>query len=206
MKVLVVGATGATGKHAVRMLLDRGDEVTAFVRSPSSLGITHERLHLAIGDARNAEDVDRAAAGQEAILVALGARSLGEKDLFERFFTNVVAAMKKHGVKRIVNLSAWGAGSSDNETKLVFRIFRAIVLRNVWPDKERGEAILLNSGVEYVNPRPGRLLDAPARGGVKAAMTGKGIQARLNREDLARFMVDQLTSDEWKNKSPIVGY
>ncbi len=206
MKVLVVGATGGTGKHAMRMLLERGDEVTALVRSPASMEIKHDRLRLVIGDARNPEDVERAAEGQDAILVALGARSLGKTDLQERFFTNVVAAMKKHGVKRIVNLSAWGAGSSDNETKFVFRIFRALVLRNVWPDKERGEAIMLSSGVEYVNPRPGRLLDKPAKGGVKAALTGAGIKAELYREDLAKFMVEQLTSDAWKNQSPIVGY
>ena len=202
MKVLVVGATGGTGKHAMRMLLERGDEVTALVRSPASMEIKHDRLRLVIGDARNPEDVERAAEGQDAILVALGARSLGKTDLQERFFTNVVAAMKKHGV----NLSAWGAGSSDNETKFVFRIFRALVLRNVWPDKERGEAIMLSSGVEYVNPRPGRLLDKPAKGGVKAALTGAGIKAELYREDLAKFMVEQLTSDAWKNQSPIVGY
>ena len=37
-KVLVVGSTGATGKHVVRMLLERGDtEVVAVARSKEKL-------------------------------------------------------------------------------------------------------------------------------------------------------------------------
>jgi uncharacterized protein YbjT (DUF2867 family) len=206
MKVLVVGATGATGRHAVRMLLDRGDDVTVLARDPSTMGIAHEKLHVVRGDVRTADDVMRACEGQDAVLAALGPRSLGKTDVQERFAHNVVAAMKKHGVKRIVNLSAWGAGDSDPEAVFFFRIFRALVLRNVWADKERGEAILLNSGLEYVNARPGRLLDKPAKGGVKAAMTAKGLKPTMHREDLARFMVEQLIGEEWKNKSPLIGY
>ena len=53
MKVLVIGATGLTGTHLVKKLLDRGDEVTALVRNPSSYELKHDHLHVARGEARD---------------------------------------------------------------------------------------------------------------------------------------------------------
>ena len=37
MKVLVVGATGNTGKHVVQMLLDKGESVTVIARSKEKM-------------------------------------------------------------------------------------------------------------------------------------------------------------------------
>ena len=63
MKVLVIGATGRTGRHAVAQLLARGHEVTAFARNPSAVTARSERLRVVQGDARDRESIDRAMAG-----------------------------------------------------------------------------------------------------------------------------------------------
>lgn len=206
MKVLVIGSTGGTGRFAVKMALDAGHEVTAFARDPSAVKESSPRLRVAKGDARDAASVDAAVAGQDAVIVAVAPRSLGETDLQQALYRNLVAAMKKHGVRRVVNLSAWGSGDSAPHMNFFFKVFSKTVLRNVWPDKERGERMLLEAGLDHVNVRPGRLLDSPARGGVRASLTPDGMKPELTREDLARFMVDQLGSDAWLRKSPLIGY
>jgi len=78
MKVLVIGATGGTGRHAVRKLLERGHEVTAWARRPSAVADdgTSDRLAVAIGEARDAGSIYRAVAGHDAVMVAFGPRSL----------------------------------------------------------------------------------------------------------------------------------
>jgi uncharacterized protein YbjT (DUF2867 family) len=204
MKVLVVGATGLTGQHATRKLLARGDQVTALARTPSAVPAA-ERLRVVKGDARDADSLVRATEGQDAVLSAFGPRSLTADDLQEVFMRNLVAAMKTSGVRRLVNLSAWGAGDSLAGSKLILKVFRATLLRHVYDDKDRGEIHLLASGLDYVNVRPGRLTNGAARGGVKASMNGDGIRAVLTREDLADFMVEQLASDTWAGKSPLLG-
>ncbi|HXC63932.1 MAG TPA: NAD(P)H-binding protein, partial [bacterium] len=68
MKVLVIGATGATGSIAVRRLLEAGHQVTAFARDQAKVALTHERLRVAVGDARDAASLDAAVAGQDAVL------------------------------------------------------------------------------------------------------------------------------------------
>jgi uncharacterized protein YbjT (DUF2867 family) len=206
MKVLVIGATGLTGSIAVKKLLDRGDDVTAFVRKDFPL--EHERLKLAHGDARDAAALERAVQGQDAVFSAFGPRSTGKDDLQEAFMRNLVAAMTKAGVKRLSNLSAWGAGDSYPELPFIGRFFIKTLLSNLFADKERGEALLFASGLDYVNVRPGRLSNGGARGGVRASLSGKDLKSfpLMTREDLAGFMVDQLTANDWVRKSPLIGY
>ena len=208
MKVLVIGATGGTGRHAVRWLLERGHDVTAWARSPASLTEKSDRLRILAGEARDAESIDRAVAGQDAVLVAFGPRSLKKDDVQEVLMRHVLAAMKRHGVRRVVNLSAWGVNNDLAVTSSLFfkYFFRPVFLRHVWIDKERAEAMLAASGLDYVNVQPGRLLDTPAQGGVKASIDGRGLEPKMSREDLAAFMVDQLEGDQWLGKSVLVGY
>src|SRR5258706_5192498 len=154
MKVLVVGATGATGKLAVAKLIARGDEVTAFVRNPSAMTEKHGRLHLARGEARDGGSLEEAMAGQDAVFVAFGPRSMKKDDLQEALMRNLLVAMKKQGVKRMVNLSAWGAGASRDSVPFFFKILRSTIFRAVFADKDRGEALLYASDREYVNVQP----------------------------------------------------
>jgi uncharacterized protein YbjT (DUF2867 family) len=206
MKVLVIGATGGTGRHVVRRLLSRGDFVRAFARNPADVTERSERLEVFQGNARDAEAVDRAATGVEAVVSAFGPRSLKRDDIQETLARHLVAAMHKHGVRRLVNLSAWGAGDSAKRAGPLFALIRNTILRYVFADKERAEAILLDPGLEVVNVRPGRLLNSPARGGVKASLDGSGIKKVLARDDLAAFMVEQVHSAAWVHKSPLIGY
>ncbi len=208
MKVLVIGATGGTGRHAVRLLLERGHDVTAWVRNPSAVGSTSDRLKIVEGEARDAASLDRAIAGQDALLVAFGPRSLKKDDLQEVLMRHLLAAMDKHGVRRLVNLSAWGLNNDSAVTSSRFfkYFFRPVFLRHVWADKQKAEALLTASQLDYVNVQPGRLLDSPARGGVRASIDGRGLQPAMTREDLASFMVNQLESGEWLGRSVLVGY
>jgi hypothetical protein len=139
------------------------------------------------------------------VICAFGPRALGKDDIQEVLMRNLVTAMTKQGVKRLVNLSAWGAQDSQKTISLMQVILQGVLLRNIFVDKKRGEKLLFASDLDYVNVCPGRLLNKPARGGVKASADGTGIQHSMTRADLAQWMVEQLTSDIWVRKSPVIG-
>jgi uncharacterized protein YbjT (DUF2867 family) len=207
MRVLVIGSTGATGKIVVRKLLAAGHEVTAFARNPAAIAETSERLRVVQGDARDAASIVHAVRGQDAVVSVFGPRSFKAGDVQEVLMRNLVAAMEQEGVTRLVNLSAAGAGDSRAESPFLFRaILMPLLLRSVFADKERGEKILSASNLEFTNVRPGRLVDKAARGGVKAQLGGSGLRFEMTREDLADFMIAQLTRREWIRASPLVGY
>jgi NAD(P)H-binding len=107
----------------------------------------------------------------------------------------------------LAGILAMTAGDAKAEAPLLMRwIFLPLLFKHVIEDKDRGEKILFACPIDYVNVRPGRLLDKPAKGGVKASLSSHGLQPRMNREDLALFMIAQLRGSEWVRKSPRIGY
>ncbi|MFJ8622515.1 NAD(P)-dependent oxidoreductase [Kitasatospora sp. NPDC093550] len=70
MRITVFGATGNVGSRVVAEALARGHEVTAVVRDPAKPHDLPSEVALTVGDARNAEDVARIAAGQDALITA----------------------------------------------------------------------------------------------------------------------------------------
>ena len=207
MKVLVIGSTGKTGRILVRKLLDLGHEVTAFARKPADISETRANLRVVQGDAGDGKSVADALRGQEIVISVFGPRSLRADNLAEALMRNIVEAMKVQGVSRLINLSAAGVGDSQSEMPFIFgRVVIPLLLKSVYADKARGEAVLFASGLEFVNIRPGRLNDSPARGGVKASLNAKGLKLTMTREDLANFIIQQMTSGEWLGKSPLLGF
>jgi uncharacterized protein YbjT (DUF2867 family) len=205
--VLVIGSTGKTGRILVRRLLESGHNVTAFARNPADISQAGQKLRVVQGDARDRDSVANAVREQEAVISVFGPRSLKADDLSETLMRNIVAAMKTHGVKRVINLSAAGVGDSQSEMPFVLRmVLIPLVLGKVYADKTRGEAVLFSSGLEFVNVRPGRLSDGPARGGVKASLHADGLKLQMTREDLANFLIEQITSSTWLGQSPLLGY
>ena len=74
MNVLILGATGGTGRALIQQALERGHVVTAFARDPAKIRATHKNLAVVKGDILNYESVEAAIKGQDAVLSALGIR------------------------------------------------------------------------------------------------------------------------------------
>ena len=208
MKVLMIGATGQTGRVVLPHLLERGHEVTAFTRRPTAGVQLDQKLHVVQGDARDVASLDRAMAGCDAVVSTFGPRTLAKTDVQEVFMRNLINAMQKRGARRLVNLSAWGSGGAAVPPRnLIARYFLVpVLLRNLLADKYRGERYLFASDLDYTNVCPARVVDRPTRAHVRASIDGAGLEQVMHREDLARFMVDQLTSDEWLRKCVAIGY
>jgi uncharacterized protein YbjT (DUF2867 family) len=73
-------------------------------------------------------------------------------------------------------------------------------------DKRRGEVHLFASDLAYTNVCPALIKELPARGYVRASIDGAGLEQVMHREDLAEFMVEQLTTDQWVPKCVAIGY
>jgi uncharacterized protein YbjT (DUF2867 family) len=214
MKVIVFGATGPTGRRAVDEALAKGHEVTAFVRDPSKLPTKHEWLRVVQGDALDPASVEHALAGQEAVLVCLGARNRSGKgwpprDIDFRATQNILAGMKKHGVKRLVCMTSMGVGDSKQVKSLsnwVFtRIFMPLLLKKVFQAKEKQEEAIRASDTDWIIVRPTGLTDGPARSRFRVTTDLSPVPGRISRADVAAFMVGQLTSDQYLRKAPLIG-
>jgi putative NADH-flavin reductase len=71
-RILVIGATGGTGRQLLTQALERGYTVTALVRTPADLRVDHPQQTVMQGDVLDYHSVETAMRGQEAVLCALG--------------------------------------------------------------------------------------------------------------------------------------
>jgi putative NADH-flavin reductase len=204
MRLTIFGATSATGKHLVVQALQAGHEVTAFVRDPSKLPLTNGRLNVIAGDALNPAQVEGAVKGRDAVLSTLGPK--GKPMVMAAESTrNIVSAMEKHGVKRLVVVSV--AGVAVPQDKRGFNLVSSLIrlfLKDVFVDRENQLEMLASSKLDWVAVRIPRLTDEQAKGSVKAFFGNPSPRMKVTRADVADFMLRQLTSEQWVRKAPIL--
>jgi putative NADH-flavin reductase len=203
MKVLVLGATGGTGSHVLRVALSAGHEVTVLVRDASTLDVT-DGVRVLTGDATSAEDVRAAVAGHDAVLNAIGSRSMRHPVEVE-VGRALLPAMRDAAVDRLVVCSAFGVGDSQADANTLQKMFFHTVLGKVYAAKEVADAEVRESGLDWTLVYPTRLTDDPATG---ALATGErlppGAGIHVTRADVARFMLAQLTDATWSRKTVVV--
>ncbi len=208
MKILIVGATGGTGRILVERTLGQGHEVTALARNPDAVAADDHRPRVLRGNALDAATVSAAVEGQEAVLSALGTRSTKPTTLFSASTANLIGAMHEHGVRRLVCLTGIGTGDSKGHGGLLYdRILLPFVLKNVYEDKDRQEALIRDSGLDWIIVRPARLTDGPATDDYRAFLGDEPYKAAtVSREDVAAFMLAQLQDDRYVHQTPVVSY
>lgn len=210
MQILVIGATGGTGREIVKQALERGLDVVALVRKPSKLKIANDRLRVVKGDVMDAASVDAAVQGCDAVVCALGhKRWLGPSKILSEGTRNIVAAMEKHGVKRLVLESALGVNCSAGRLGLYYTLFTIpFILPFYWYDKGRQEKVAIQSQLDWVIVRPGQLTNGRKRGTYKhGSDVGSYIwSVSISRADVADFMLNQLGDTPYLQQAPGVCY
>lgn len=197
MRLTIFGATGNTGRELVRQGLAQGHQLICMVRR-SATGKLPPQAKEVQGDVFDPGTVAEAIAGSDAVLSALGARSLREINLLDRATANVLNGMKQAGVRRIVVLGAAGAvdGAMKFQSgldKLMFAIIRSTLLRNPFIDQAAQERHLKESDADYTIVRPPRLTNGRHTGRyrVQADSLPKAAKS-IARADVADFMLEQL--------------
>jgi putative NADH-flavin reductase len=209
MNILVMGATGRTGREVVSLAIGQGHVVTAFARNPNDFTRQDSHLKVVQGDVLDYRSVETAVCGQEAVVSALGARTHGRTTVLSEGTKNVVRAMERHGIRRFVCESSLGVGDSQGQLGLLFDwVVLPLWLRHVYRDKEVQEKDIRQSTLDWVIVRPALLTNGRHTGvyQVGLAYTRSAIVPRISRADVADFMLKQLTNDTYLRKAPGLWY
>jgi uncharacterized protein YbjT (DUF2867 family) len=196
---LVFGATGGTGRAVIAQALAKGHAITAFVRDPSKLEPA-DGVRIVEGDAMRADDVARALPDHDAIVVALGnpqgslarltgARRRTPRDVCTVGTRNIVEALPPDANTPIVVVSAFGVGETRDKLPFAYKLFYRLFLAEQIADKERQEALLKKTRLNYVLIQPAALTDAPGTGDWTASEEGKLGGTEVPRADLAAYIL-----------------
>jgi putative NADH-flavin reductase len=209
MKLIVFGSTGSTGRQVVTQALEQGYDVTAFARSPEKLDQNHEKLQVIKGDVLDLDSVERAIQGQDVVLCTLGMPPRDKSNLRANGTKNIIRAMEKTGVKRLICQSSEGVGDSSDTLPFFMKyIIVPFFLGRAFADHEIQENYIKESQLEWIIARPTALTDGEHTGSYQHGYTAdnKTVTFKISRADTADFMLKQLTDNNYLHKTPGISY
>ncbi|XP_071979774.1 flavin reductase (NADPH) [Engystomops pustulosus] len=193
-KVVIFGSTGMTGKVTLAQAVDKGFHVTVLVRDPARLPADKKPARVVVGDVLNKEDVSKAVEGQEAVIIILGTNNdLGPTTMMSEGTRNIIEAMKKHGVRKVV-----GCMSS-----FLLWDFQKVPppMRPVTEDHIRMLQVLKESGLDYVAVLPPHIAaDKPFTGTYTVKVGERGGNV-ISTHDLGDFFLRCVNTSEYDGKT-----
>lgn len=192
---MVFGSTGRTGRQIIQQALNAGHIVTAVARNPSALAINHVNLEIVKGDVFQPVTFEKAMEGHEGILSAIGINSTRRTTVYSQGVLNMVKAMQKNEVRRIICVSASAVETSPKLSFPVRMLTKLLqqILKNMYGDLLKMEQVVKLTELNWTVVRPPRLTDKPVTGKYRFAIN-KWLPSCLSisRGDLAHFMLHHL--------------
>ena len=187
MKLLVIGATGRTGRLVTVQTLARGHEVTAVVRRSSALDPA-EHLSIAVGDPLRVDALVPILKGHDVVISCLGQRSPQDARLLRDAAAATLIAMTRSGVHRYLVVSQGLLFPSRNPLVLLLRL----ILARQFADTIAMENLTRKSDVDWTIVRAPRLVEGGAACGYRVEAEGRPRGAlAMQYADLAAFLVDE---------------
>lgn len=199
MNILIIGANGGIGKNAVEIALQDGHNVTALVRDPANLVLTHKNLDVVKGDIRQPETFEKYLKDKDAVISALGEKTDKPTILYSEGAKNLLEAMKKAGIKRAYFISAAAIEISTAQPFFIKLATKYIVQKlfgNGYADQRIMEKLIKQSDINWTIVRPPRLTDKPLTGNYRVAINIflKNCFS-ISRADVAHFMINNINNE-----------
>ncbi|WP_194778444.1 NAD(P)-dependent oxidoreductase [Pararhodonellum marinum] len=214
-KILLLGATGRTGKEVLKEALEHGCKVNVLVRDAQQIHDQHRDLRVFEGDTRVPADLRKSIAGCEAVISCL---NISRKNDFpwaplrtpEYFLSmtmkSLIAVCKEEGVKRLIFTSAWGVGDSRPHIPGWFAwIIDNSNLSAAYLEHERQEALISQSGLDWTVIRPVGLTNSKTKKVVNVVLNHeKKPSYTISRRSTASFILASLMDRKYIHTYPVI--
>jgi uncharacterized protein YbjT (DUF2867 family) len=198
MKIIIIGASRGIGHQTVKAALAAGHSVTALARHPEALART----------------LEKAIAGHDAVICTLGlpTRLAVGPPLAKPSYVlstgteNIIAAMQKAKVQRLICVTAIGAGDSVKQCTWAAKLALRYCLKWLFQQKDRQEKLIKNSGLKWTIIRPTALTNGKARGPLIGENLRSGLLTQVSRADVAATMVKILDQPDTSHKALVLSY
>ncbi len=207
--IALFGATGKTGRRVLDRAVAMGFDVHALVRDPGKLTASRSHLSIVTGDVLDPEAVARTVAGTSAVLSLFGQVNDSPATLQTDGTRNIIEAMDRHDVKRLVTLSGGGLraaqdkpGAADKFIQLLLKTMAGHVLT----DAQGHLRVLQASDTAWTVVRGPRLTERPGKGSYRVGWVGVNASTQISRDDLADFILTQVSDRSFVREMPFVSW
>jgi putative NADH-flavin reductase len=209
MKILIIGASRGVGKALLESSIRRGFDVTVLARYPEKIKSAGPHVHIVKGDVLNKDDLKTAIEGQDAVCSCIGVPiTFKPVALFSEAAGNIVEVMKTGKDQKLIAVTGIGAGDSKGHGGFLYdRLFKPIFLSTIYQDKDREEAIIRASSLNWLIVRPAGLTNGPQTGKYRVIDDLDGVVSkRISRLDVADCILNQLEKPSLFGKAVLITY
>lgn len=212
--ILIIGANGGIGRQTLEQALKAGHHVTAILRNPAKLPLSHPNLNIVKGDILNPETFEKYLDNKDVVVSAIGVNGglLDDKPttLYSLGNKNLLEAMKKKGTERVFFISASAIEISPLLPAFVRFMAKYVIqklLKHMYADLRIMEQTVRESDAAWTIIRPPRLTDKPMTGHYRIAIN-KFLKNCLNisRPDVAHFIINNITNDAIRQSTVEIAY
>jgi len=216
MKILLLGATGRTGKEILQQALQAGINVNVLVRDTGKIQIAHQALRIMESKTLDQTALRQAMQGCDAIISALNisrtsdfpwSRLRTSKTLLSDTIRNVIAIASELSIQRIIVLSAWGVHETKNDIPFWFRwLINNSNIGAGYRDHERQEALLNTSPLEWTSIRPVGLTNFKGGKSIRTTIARNSPKPNLviSRSDVAHFVLEVYQEKSYLKQAVII--
>ena len=215
MKILILGATGRTGRLIVEEALRQGYDLNVLVRDKTKTSFSSKSIKVYQGTPTRRSDLAAAMQGCDLVIGALGiarasdapwSKLITPKNLISESIKNVIAEADQQNLKRLITISAWGVGETKKDIPFWLRwLIKYTNLSPVYAEHELEEKLLANSNLNWTAVRPVALTDSEKIKTLKVSFNNfPKPSLQISRQSVAKFIVDIVKSDKYDMKSPTI--
>ena len=208
MKLTIFGATGETGRLLTQQALAKGHEIVAYARNPAKLGIQDSRLKIVQGELDNQAAIEEAIRGSEAVISVLGPMGASKGLPISKGMQNILRAMRKYGVKRIIATATPSAADLQDSFDLKFKLavlMIKVLIPSAYQDIVKTAEAIRATDLDWTIVRLPLLNSKPKQGKVNTGYLGEGkVNLALSRTDLADFLLARLDDNTFIRKAPAI--
>jgi len=206
--IAIFGGTGQTGKLVLDKVLKKGYRVKALMRNPKKIEFSNSSLELIKGDVLNPTDVFNTVNNSDVVLSLFGHVEGSPQWLQSNGTQNILAAMNKSNVQKIISLSGGGLPFPEKDKPKfpdkMIRFIMKLAVPKILNDAVKHAEILKESDLDWMIVRGPRLTNEKPKHKYRVGWVGVNASTKISRADLADFIVKQIDSDEFVHQMPFV--
>lgn len=214
-KIIILGASGRTGRLLLRQALDCGYQVNVLVRIKNSFSPRHPNLKIFEGVSTNRTVLAKAMENCEVVVSTLNisrnsdfpwSRLRTPANFLSETISNIISLSSALGINRVIVLSAWGVGDTVDHIPRWFKWF--IDHSNIgvaYRDHARQEELLAESELLYTVIRPVGLINSDKEKDTQVSLNNvpkPGLT--ISRKNVAKFIIEILEKDLYIFKMPVI--
>lgn len=208
MKIAVFGGSGKTGQVLIEKALQRGHQVLALARNPKKIALSDANLETRELQLDDQQAIELAIAECEAVISVLGPVDKNDKSKpVSRGVTHIIAAMKKAGIKRYIQVATPSSVDVRDGFSLSIKLQRLLIrtiANYAFNDITTYGDLVRNSGLDWTLVRVPWLKDEKEKT-VKVGYVGEGIVgSTLTRESMVAFMLNALEQGNYIGEAPAI--